>query len=276
MPEQPAARSNLALRLLTAGATVPLILYTLFLGPHWSFPALTAFVATLGAYELFLMVAPGHKIVQLWGTLASLGVYTTLLVGISPVLQTAMLISLVCGAMLISLFAVGPVDAGASSRMAWSIAGPLYLGGLFGVIALLFQQPHGGEWVILAMLCGFWSDTGGYFVGRAYGKHKLYPSVSPKKTVEGSIGGAAAALLGGLIAHFWFLPSLPLLDTILLSVVAAFAGQAGDLCESVIKRSQGVKDSGTILPGHGGILDRVDALLFSTAVVWGYVIVFRH
>jgi phosphatidate cytidylyltransferase len=167
------------------------------------------------------------------------------------------------------LIKVEPVNH-VAARAGWSIAGPLYLGALFGVIALLFSHPHGGEWVLLAMLYAFWSDTFGYFVGRRFGKHPLYPAVSPKKTVEGSIGGLGGALLGGLIAHFWFLPSLPLLDAFVLSIVAAAAGQAGDLCESLIKRSTGVKDSGTLLPGHGGILDRVDALLFAAAIVYLY------
>jgi phosphatidate cytidylyltransferase len=267
------ARSNLALRLLTAAVTVPLVLWSLFLGPHWSFPALTALVCALGAHELFAMVTPSHPANRAFGLVATLATYGITAFGPSPGLQTTWLVALVCGAMLVSLIKVEPLDQ-ASARMGWTIAGPLYLGGLFGVIALLFQQPHGGGWAVFAMLCGFWSDTGGYFVGRAYGKRKFYEAVSPKKTWEGSLGGIAGAMLGGLIAHFWFLPTLPLLDALLLSIAAAGAGQLGDLCESLLKRSQGVKDSGTILPGHGGILDRVDALLFSSAVVWAYAVLF--
>lgn len=271
--EAPAARKNLSLRLLTAAFWAPLIIYLLFAGPHWGFPVLAALVCGVGADELFAIVTPQHRHLRVFGVIASLAVYCAFVVAPPAPVQTAVLLGVVCAGMLASLIRVEPI-ATASVRMAWAIAGPFYIGGLFGVIALLFQQPHGGEWVLLSMLSGFWSDTGGYFVGRAYGKHKLYESVSPKKTVEGSIGGVAAAVLGGLIAHFWFLPSLSLVHAVLLSSAAALAGQAGDLCESLLKRSHGVKDSGAILPGHGGILDRVDALLFAAFMVWAYVQVF--
>jgi phosphatidate cytidylyltransferase len=120
---------------------------------------------------------------------------------------------------------------------------------------------------------GFFSDTAGYFVGRRFGRRKLAPIVSPKKTVEGAFGGLAGGVIGGVIAHFTILPVLPLLNAVALGVVATALGQLGDLCESLIKRSVGVKDSGTILPGHGGILDRSDAMLFSVATVWLYVTV---
>jgi phosphatidate cytidylyltransferase len=106
------------------------------------------------------------------------------------------------------------------------------------------------------------------------GKRKLAPTVSPKKTVEGSLGGLGGGLFGGVLAHFWFLRELALPNAIVLSLLATAFGQAGDLCESLIKRSVGVKDSGTILPGHGGILDRSDAMLFSAAVIWAYVSLF--
>ncbi len=270
MSDAPASRSNLTLRLLTAAVTAPLIVYLLFAGPHWGFPALTALVCALGAQELFAMVAPQHRLVRAWGILATGGIFALVAGALDPAWLLASQLLLVCGAMLVSLPRVEPMEQ-AALRMGWAIAGPLYLGGLFGLIARVFTVPHGGQWALLSMLFAFWSDTGGYFAGRAFGKHKLYEAVSPKKTVEGSVGGVLGALLGGLIAHFWFLPSLPLLHAIVLSIVGALAGQLGDLCESLIKRSTGVKDSGTILPGHGGILDRVDALLFSTAVVWAYV-----
>jgi phosphatidate cytidylyltransferase len=120
-------------------------------------------------------------------------------------------------------------------------------------------------------MCGFFSDTGGYFVGRRFGRRQLAPIVSPKKTVEGAIAGLAGGLLGGLLAHFWYLRELALPNAIGLSLAATAIGQAGDLCESLIKRSMGVKDSGTVLPGHGGIMDRSDAMLFSAATIWAYV-----
>ena len=270
MPETTKPRSNLTLRLLTAAATVPLILYSLFLAPKWLFPGMAVTMCVLGAYELFTMIAPQHGVMRAWGVATSLLV--CLVVGgvLGPGWIAPSFVLVICGGLLTSLIQVEPM-AHAASRSGWSIAGPAYIGGLFGIIVLLFRQAHGGEWCVLAMLYAFWSDTAGYFVGRAFGKHRLYMAVSPNKTIEGSIGGILGALLGSMVAHFWFLPSLGFLPAVLLAIVAAIAGQLGDLCESLIKRSTGVKDSGTLLPGHGGVLDRVDALLFTNAAVYLYV-----
>jgi phosphatidate cytidylyltransferase len=274
-------RSNLAERLLTAAVVAPFLLWTLYLGPSWAFPIVVGLTALLGAAELFAMVAPRHGLTMLWGVAATAGVITTLWAGrVDPLAGLhadpgggsrsliALLIALTVGGLTTTLVGAEPIDR-AAQRAGWAVAGPLYMGALFGALGLLFQRPYGGSWVVFAMLCGFWSDTGGYFVGRAWGKTPLN-RVSPKKTVEGSIGGLAASLVGGLLAHFWFLPVLGLLPAVLLSLGAAAAGQVGDLCESLIKRSTDVKDSGNILPGHGGILDRSDALVFASAVVWAY------
>lgn len=276
MPETPKARSsNLALRLLTAAFWVPLLLYSLFLGPRWLFPSMAALVCTLGAYELFTMTAPKHPVLRVWGVVATMLVFCTFS-GFIPVADpeawlTPVTVVVVCVGFLATLVQVAPIES-AGLRAGWAIAGPFYLGGLFGTICRLFQHDHGGSWVVLVMIYAFGSDTMGYFVGRAFGKHKLYPAVSPAKTIEGSLGGLLGALLfGGLLAHFWFLQALPLGHAIVLSLLAAAAGQAGDLCESLLKRSVGVKDSGTILPGHGGIMDRVDALVFAAGVVYLYV-----
>jgi phosphatidate cytidylyltransferase len=242
----------------------------LYWGPPWLFPAVTATVACFGAYELAAMVAPGNKLYGAYQVLISALVYAGFAGFLPQPLLVPGLSALIVFGLLFNLLLPEPVER-AALRVGYSITGPLYVGGLFGLVANLFTHDHGGSWVVLAMLCSFLSDTAGYFAGRALGKHKLAPRISPKKTIEGSLGGLLAALASGIVAHFWFLPGLPLLDAIVLSLAAAALGQLGDLCESLIKRSAGVKDSGTLLPGHGGILDRSDALLFSGSAIWLYI-----
>lgn len=265
-----AARRNLALRLLTAAVWAPLILWLLYAGPSWGFPALTAFMCTMAARELFAMLAPGDRLLALLGPPATLVVFGAVALPWAQPHAIHALVALTVVGFSLCLTGREPVER-AALRMGWLLAGPLYLGGLFGTIADLFRYPSGGSWVVLALICGFFSDTGGYFVGRRWGKRALH-AVSPKKTVEGSLGGLAAALLGGVAAHFVILPTQISLPALLaLCFVATLLGQLGDLSESLIKRSVGVKDSGTMLPGHGGVLDRSDAMLFSAAAVWAYV-----
>ena len=144
------------------------------------------------------------------------------------------------------------------------------------LVALVRRDvPEGPSFVVMTLMFAWFGDTGGYFAGRFLGKRKLYEAVSPKKTVEGAFGGLAGSVVGGLSAHFLYMPSIPLEHVVPLAIVASVFGQAGDLAESLIKRSTGVKDSGQIVPGHGGILDRVDALLFVSACVYLYTIWFR-
>jgi phosphatidate cytidylyltransferase len=123
------------------------------------------------------------------------------------------------------------------------------------------------------MLITFGGDTGGYFVGRAFGKHKLAPQLSPKKTIEGYLGGVALGGMGVWVAQssFAVCADLTLIDGIILGCVGVTLGVAGDLFESMLKRATGVKDSGTLIPGHGGVLDRVDALLFVSPFVYFYL-----
>jgi phosphatidate cytidylyltransferase len=175
----------------------------------------------------------------------------------------------VVGGVLVPLVRPEPLDR-AGQRLAWLIAGSFYVGGLLASLGRIHGGAHGGAWVLLAMWIAWASDTGAYFAGRFFGRHKLAPRVSPAKTIEGALGGLLASLTGALAAHFWFLPTLPLVDALVLAAVANVFGQAGDLVESLVKRSTGVKDSGNILPGHGGMLDRVDALMFTATACWVY------
>ncbi len=118
------------------------------------------------------------------------------------------------------------------------------------------------------------TDTGAYYTGRSIGRRKLAPRVSPGKTIEGSIGGFVAAALTGPLCKLTFFPEIPMLDAILLGATLGVVGQIGDLAESLLKRGAGVKDSGAILPGHGGMLDRLDSLLFCAPVLYYYARLF--
>lgn len=151
-----------------------------------------------------------------------------------------------------------------------------YVGLLFLFLALYKRDlgDSANAWIFTLMAMTWLSDTGAYFTGRAFGKHKLAPILSPKKTVEGALGGFAASLLAAFAAKFIAFPEMSSLWVVLLAVVANFLAQMGDLSESLIKRSCGVKDSGNIIPGHGGILDRVDALIFSAPWVYLFAVVF--
>jgi len=151
--------------------------------------------------------------------------------------------------------------------------GLIYIG-LFGAhLILLRHLPDGGSWLIIVTAITACSDSGAYFVGRAAGKHKLSPYISPNKTVEGAVGGVFAGLLGAVFFAFLLLPGINWLFLVLSGILISCIGIAGDLTESIIKRGTGTKDSGIILAGHGGILDRVDSLLFAAPVLY-YLLVF--
>ena len=263
--------SNLAVRLLTAAVGIPIILWMLFLGPAWVWSIFALAASGVAGSELAAMTLKGERGLSVWMIAA-----TVLVTGVLTWVPTAeVLVTLLFGVVLTGALATlarpDPLP-GASAKMGWLIAGPLYIGGAVAAIAKLhhFQGGEGGTWVVLSMMLAWGSDTGGYFAGRAFGKHKLYEKISPKKTLEGSIGGLATIVAMALAMHFLFMPALTVVHAIVLALVAGAIGQAGDLCVSVIKRSTGVKDSGFIIPGHGGLLDRIDALMFTATVTWIY------
>ncbi|MFW5739906.1 MAG: phosphatidate cytidylyltransferase, partial [Myxococcota bacterium] len=216
---------------------------------------------------------PGDRAAQLAGVLTCLGTSACVyfLTDNALVMLTLLLAAPLLG-MLIVLWRLGDIKTAALRVMAGSF-GPLYIGGCLTTLALLRKEQPGFDgpgYVVLALGLAWASDTGGYFAGKHLGKRKLYEAVSPKKTIEGSVGGLLGAVLVAVVGHLWFLKSLPLVHAVVLGVVGAALGQLGDLGESLLKRSTGVKDSGAILPGHGGILDRVDALMITATVVYLY------
>lgn len=275
--ETQSANRNLAVRAATAVVGVPLILLLIFKGPAWGFYMLVLPASLIGAYELFNMTHPGDRTSQAIGVLAtalaSIGTY----MGVKdPRFLVTTLVVVPLFGPLSTLIRLGDIKTAALRATAMGM-GPLFVGSSLSLMAVMKRDlgADGPGYVMLAFFFSWMSDTGGYFFGRFFGKHKLYEAVSPKKTVEGAIGGLLGGLGGLLFTQKLFLQSLPLAHGIPLAIFATALGQAGDLGESVLKRSTGVKDSGAIVPGHGGILDRVDALMLTASCVYLYTVWFR-
>lgn len=272
-PESPTPKKKgggTLVRFVSALPLIPLVLWLMFGAPKVAF-AIFGFVwIGITAHELMVMTQGRARLARFWGVLASVGFAVALRYGDPRTMPMVTVLSIL-GAMVVGLTRPDPVE-GAHGRLGWLIGGPLYVGGTLGLLAVLHQHDHGGSWVLLSMFIAFLSDTGAYFAGKNFGRHKLYPKLSPKKTIEGSLGGLVTAALGAVGLSYTLLAGqLPLVDGILLAFVAGAFGQAGDLFESLLKRSTGVKDSGNILPGHGGLLDRSDALMLTGTMTWLYV-----
>ncbi len=151
------------------------------------------------------------------------------------------------------------------SRMAF---GTIYIGLLAAHLIMLRYMPEGGRWLVVLTAITAGSDTGAYFVGSAFGRRKLCPGISPKKTVEGAVGGLACGVTAALVASVLLFAKTDFLLLSVLAVVLTGVGILGDLMESIVKRGTGTKDSGRLLAGHGGVLDRIDSLLLTGPVLF--------
>ncbi len=264
------ALSNLQIRLLTAAVVVPPLILLMFWGPAWGFYALVLVATVVASRELLSMTHPGDALAQVVGVMMTVGVSAALYFGGDDprVLLTAVLGVALLG-VLLPLWRLGDIPT-AALRVMTNVAAPFYIGATLATLAML-RRDFGvdGPRLVFLCLCFSWlADTGGYFFGRFLGKTKLYEAVSPKKTRAGFVGALVGSTAGGLVAHFTYLPRLGLGAALALGVVCGALGQLGDLVESLLKRSTGIKDSGSIVPGHGGMLDRIDALLIVAPLVY--------
>ncbi|HGE69375.1 TPA: phosphatidate cytidylyltransferase, partial [Candidatus Poribacteria bacterium] len=149
----------------------------------------------------------------------------------------------------------------------------LYVGWIFGYHLVLLRQMADGKEIIYLLVSIAWSsDIGAYLIGRKLGKHKVIVAISPKKSVEGYIAGLLFGIGASIGICYWLLPSINLVHAIIIGLLMTIIGQIGDLAESVLKRSANVKDSGKIMPGHGGILDRCDSVIFMTPALYYYLL----
>jgi phosphatidate cytidylyltransferase len=272
-----AERSNLAWRFITAGVLVPVLLACVFWLPPWTLLVFCGLASAAAGWEALGVVAPCPTVIdpaERWfGTLLTTGVALGAVLALlyQPFALAAAFPAVFLPTLILLVLRPRAIETFSHRATALTFA-PLYVGlGLAVYPALRYLFVHGDRWVLLIMTLTFFGDTAAYFAGRFLGRHKLHPRLSPKKTWEGSLGGLLGSAVALLLARLWYLPEVQWLDVIVLAVVAGGIGQLGDLFESALKRSVGVKDSGSLLPGHGGMLDRIDALLPAGLVVlaWG-------
>jgi phosphatidate cytidylyltransferase len=261
---------NLLLRVLSAVVLLPVVLFLLSKGGFYTAGLLGAAAAAC-TYE-YLSITLKKLVPVSWGAVG-MSALMPFVIAWRPFDATA----IIAGAIGVVLFAAwtwhllnGPLEDGVV-RTAHVLMAFIYgHGGLTALMAIR-QLDEGGWWTVAALVITWGNDTAAYFFGRFLGKNKLYPEVSPSKSWEGFFGGFVGAIGFMFVQRQFFSPFLTITDCVFLGLCGSLLGPAGDLCESMLKRAYGVKDSGSIIPGHGGMLDRVDALIFNAPMVLLYV-----
>lgn len=270
------AMSNLAARVLFGLAALPVVFGTIWIG-DWALAAFLAVASAVAGWEFFrIAAAAGYR------PLVPVG---TALAGVLPLVVHARYLGLIqpgvtwLAVVLIVVFAIAvwarhPTEGRPLGAASVTLIGVAYTGGLFSFAYAIRYHPYaigaaaGTALLFLPVLLVWATDTGGYFIGRAFGRHKLHPTVSPGKTIEGAVGATLlAVLVCWLFVRHVLAPTAQLAlsptGIVLFALAVSAAVQIGDLSESLLKREAGVKDSSQILPGHGGVLDRVDGLVFA-------------
>jgi phosphatidate cytidylyltransferase len=260
-------------RLLSAAWSLAVLVLFLWLGQPW-FSFLVAITAFIAVYELYRLFQPelarSGRVLYLFGQ-----VWTVLFV-LSPLSgKTFVLPLLVATAVIFSLllgFRRPDEKPSAIGEWAWNLSGIFYVGWLLSHYVMLMGLENGRVFVILVLFSTFACDTASFLVGSAVGKRKMAPTISPGKTWEGAAGGFAAAIGASFLLTAVFNLQIGYFHTLVLGMLVGVLGPLGDLSESMIKRDAGVKDTGRIMPGHGGLLDRIDSVLFVGAAAYYYII----
>ena len=245
---------------------------TILKGGTLLFACLLALLSCIGIFEFYRMALPDRVVeVRLAALTGSLLIFAPFTAGNRLVLSGVGLLFLAFA--LLFLFRIREI-ADAAREVAYAVLAFIYIPFMLMHLVMLRQTQFGVQWLLVVMLIVMTNDSAAYYTGSRFGKNRLYPLVSPKKSIEGALGGLVGSLCGTFLAKFTFFPQLTLGDALVTAIAIGMIGQAGDLFESLLKRSFGVKDSGTIFPGHGGVLDRMDSILFAAPVTYYYVIYF--
>lgn len=281
-------KSDILPRFITAVVALPLLVSLIAFAPHWGFFLFILVAATISIWEFCgILMATGDGSVEHPSGRVMTVVMGLLLMSVFYFAEAYFIPALTGVTLVVFLFYlfVYKEISKVTHYIGTSLTAVLYGGVLFTFIPLLGRDggDAGWMWIIMLLTLIWSSDTGAYFAGTFLGKHKLYPSVSPNKSIEGAVGGLAATiafafLANAIFSHFfpdaW--TSLGAVQILVLAIPANILGQTGDLAESLLKRAHKVKDSGTIIYGHGGILDRIDALFFAAPWVYYFLLYGVH
>lgn len=261
-------------RLLTAFIAIPLLIWIIWWGPAWAFNLLVLLAVLIGVREFQVMAEKvGYQGPRWVAWLGSVGV----LIGVwlkRPALTEASVAATMAVGMIAHMAYRRSIETALVSTSA-TIAGVVYVAVLASYLIRVRMiedglTPLSAQLLLFFLLVNWAADTSAMFVGKRFGRRPLLPVISPKKTVEGGLGGLMGSLVGASLAQLWFFPQMPLGHALLLGLVMGGVGQVGDWCESLLKRSAKLKDAASILPGHGGMLDRLDSLLFNAPILYYY------
>ena len=257
-------------RWITGLSALPFLIFLVYIG-GFPFIILIGFACICSLWEYFRIVFNAdseimNSVVIWWGYFVGLAVVVVAhIAGSESVLVVLALNLVIAGLISMFLYKSKPSVVNIIPKQ---VQGIVYIPLLLSFLVAIRRDPDGMTWIFLLLAIIFAGDISAYYVGSYLGRHKLNPAISPGKTIEGALGGLAGNLLVGSIGKFFFLPALSWGPAILFFLAVGLAGQVGDLFESEFKRSSQIKDSGGILPGHGGFLDRIDALLFASPVAY--------
>ena len=258
-------------RIFSALFLLPPLVALLLYAPAWAFLLFVEALALLAAGEFFQLFREQNRPFRKIGYVATALLVASFYPGMLGATSVLLLLALALGLAAVSRGASGPA---APADVALTFFGTAYAGLLLGSVVgvrLAPPDPAGRAWVIFLLAIVFIGDTSAYYAGKAWGRRPLAPALSPKKTLAGLYGEVIGAVAGALGFGKFLFPDLPLLHLGLLGLSLSLLGVVGDLFESLLKRSVGVKDAGTLIPGHGGLLDRLDSLTFSAPALLLYL-----
>ncbi len=257
-------------RVLTGAIAIPALCFLIGYGPEPTLFIMVVIAVALGLYEFYSLVLPDNKRHErAIGVVLGMALACLIYFGDAGLLHALLGFSIIFLSMLYMLKSRNLKLA--VSKIALTLFGILYIGLLLSYVTLIDKSAPGKQWVFFLVSIVWAADISGFFVGSYVGRHKLYPKVSPKKTIEGLGGGIIGAIAAALLYRKLFFPVLDVSDCLVLGTSLALFGQMGDFTESMIKRSAHVKDSSDLIPGHGGVLDRLDSFLFSAPFLYYYI-----